>query len=874
MDHADGATPGVKLEEDSLVKTDIDDLYDFDMDGASTSQSPSSELKQETASLKLEDDRPSTTPPVSSRGKPRSEPQLIGHLPSAEEEALRNFVQLESNHYQYGTLGRSREALESMTCECQYEHGVDDPDDACGSDCINRLTQVECLPDDCRCRSYCQNQRFQRREYAPIEIVQTEMKGFGLRAAEDLPKDAFIYEYLGDVVSQPTFLKRMRQYAEEGIRHFYFMMLQKDEFIDATKRGGIGRFANHSCNPNCYVAKWTVDQHVRMGIFANRNIKKNEELTFNYNVDRYGHDAQPCYCGEPNCVGFIGGKTQTDIAAMDDLYLDGMSLGISEEVAVLGLKGSKKRKSKKLDEDFIPTLKPLIEKDIPKVIQALRQTQSRKVLIKLLTRIKMTEDQPALRQLMRLRGFSVMTNILEDYSSDPEVLVLTIECMMTWPLIQRNKVEDSKVNVPVQVCAQSENTALAELAQKLLAQWDTLEYAYRIPKRLKGEGDEDDMLASSSTPFSRPLDPRPQKRARPDSFFVYEHEATKDDFKLRVPAPLPPPKDPVKEPEAPKPTPEPNQYLLAQQRERDVAAIIAKASAAAEAALAAAVAAPSADADKEKEEEERRRREAKEARRKKRKQLSQAEKEASKEKRLLKLIGAVVVKCMSKHRDQFDHDHFKKHAKEVRPAPFCVFLRVLTLLVSRSAFPCHTQLTHIIAEKEKKSSSYREGRLDALSDEKVVKIKKFAKEYIAKILRKMEKKRRESGGGPSSASTLQGTSASPSVMSPSLEGEGADADTEASLAATVADVMDLDGPDDGDDDMDMDDAEQTPEQASPLPESETPTSDSVGTPSSSTATAVSDPRLRHRKEECGWDPNSEKIAGRVRPVVVSAVSVS
>ena len=25
-----------------------------------------------------------------------------------------------------------------------------------------------------------------------------------------------------------------------------------------------------------------------MGIFANRNIKKDEELTFNYNVDRYG----------------------------------------------------------------------------------------------------------------------------------------------------------------------------------------------------------------------------------------------------------------------------------------------------------------------------------------------------------------------------------------------------------------------------------------------------------------------------------------------------------------------------------------------------------------------------------------------------------
>lgn len=30
--------------------------------------------------------------------------------------------------------------------------------------------------------------RFQRREYAPIEIVLTEKKGFGLRAAADLTK--------------------------------------------------------------------------------------------------------------------------------------------------------------------------------------------------------------------------------------------------------------------------------------------------------------------------------------------------------------------------------------------------------------------------------------------------------------------------------------------------------------------------------------------------------------------------------------------------------------------------------------------------------------------------------------------------------------
>jgi hypothetical protein len=44
-----------------------------------------------------------------------------------------------------------------------------------------------------------------------------------------------IYEYIGDVISQPSFIKRMREYAEEGIRHFYFMMLQKDEVCSVSQ---------------------------------------------------------------------------------------------------------------------------------------------------------------------------------------------------------------------------------------------------------------------------------------------------------------------------------------------------------------------------------------------------------------------------------------------------------------------------------------------------------------------------------------------------------------------------------------------------------------------------------------------------------------
>jgi histone-lysine N-methyltransferase SETD2 len=47
------------------------------------------------------------------------------------------------------------------------------------------------------------------------------------------------------------------------------------------------------------------------------------------------------------------------------------------------------------------------------------------------------------------------------------------------------------------------------------------------------------------------------------------------------------------------------------------------------------------------------------------KHRTKEEKEGIKEKRLMKLVGAIVVKCMSKYRHEMDHDVFKKHAKEV-----------------------------------------------------------------------------------------------------------------------------------------------------------------------------------------------------------------
>ena len=90
------------------------------------------------------------------------------------------------------------------------------------------------------------------------------------------------------------------------------------------------------------------------------------------------------------------------------------------------------------------------------------------------------------------------------------------------------------------------------------------------------------------------------------------------------------------------------------QQEEDRKSKVAEMLKAAAAAAEAAAAAPPAP----KEEESSKKKSSKP-------KQTKEEKEALKEKRLMKLVGAVVVKCLSKYQKQMDHDAFKEHAKHV-----------------------------------------------------------------------------------------------------------------------------------------------------------------------------------------------------------------
>ena len=53
-------------------------------------------------------------------------------------------------------------------------------------------------------------------------------------------------------------------------------------------QGNLGRFINHSCEPNCETQKWVVHGELAIGLFTLVDIPAGTELTFDYNFERYG----------------------------------------------------------------------------------------------------------------------------------------------------------------------------------------------------------------------------------------------------------------------------------------------------------------------------------------------------------------------------------------------------------------------------------------------------------------------------------------------------------------------------------------------------------------------------------------------------------
>lgn len=140
-----------------------------------------------------------------------------------------------------------------------------------------------------------------------VSFAKSSIHSWGLFASEPIIANEMIIEYVGERIRQQIADLRERIYLIKGIGSSYFFRIDEHIVIDATKLGGIARFINHSCSPNCTAKIIKFDGKKRIVIYALRNIEPNEELTYDYKFEREKNSKEriKCLCGGIGCKGFL-----------------------------------------------------------------------------------------------------------------------------------------------------------------------------------------------------------------------------------------------------------------------------------------------------------------------------------------------------------------------------------------------------------------------------------------------------------------------------------------------------------------------------------------------------------------------------------------
>ncbi|XP_063705955.1 probable histone-lysine N-methyltransferase set-23 [Culicoides brevitarsis] len=172
----------------------------------------------------------------------------------------------------------------------------------------------------CECSFDCRNRLVVFGPRKSLKIVDFGAKGKGLITETAIPKGAFVCEYAGEVLTKAEAIKRNAKNDENGLMNYIICLNEArndgksgktlQTFIDPSRKGNIGRYLNHSCDPNCTIISVRIDSPVpKLGIFAKNDIKAGDELTFHYGGEtpstEMPENAKKCLCKAENCMKFL-----------------------------------------------------------------------------------------------------------------------------------------------------------------------------------------------------------------------------------------------------------------------------------------------------------------------------------------------------------------------------------------------------------------------------------------------------------------------------------------------------------------------------------------------------------------------------------------
>uniref|UniRef100_A0A146L384 Histone-lysine N-methyltransferase SETMAR n=1 Tax=Lygus hesperus TaxID=30085 RepID=A0A146L384_LYGHE len=195
----------------------------------------------------------------------------------------------------------------SSSCACVSTSGVNYAEGKLVEDKLNdRGSSVFECNETCRCDERCGNRESQRGPSRDLEIVLSGAKGYGVFARRPIPRGSYVCEYAGEVSSTEI---------RDGTSDWRYVITLNETsadgsttntFIDASKFGNVGRYLNHSCDPNCVLVPVRYDNVApKVGIFASRNIREGEELCYIYAQHDGDLSDTPCLCGSDTCKKFL-----------------------------------------------------------------------------------------------------------------------------------------------------------------------------------------------------------------------------------------------------------------------------------------------------------------------------------------------------------------------------------------------------------------------------------------------------------------------------------------------------------------------------------------------------------------------------------------
>ena len=124
-----------------------------------------------------------------------------------------------------------------------------------------------------------------------VIIKETKNLGKGLFANDDIKKGEVIADWTGGQIYEANKALNL----PENVRA-HAIQFEEHKWIDTN---GIGRYFNHSCEPNCGIKG-------KFQIVSMSDIRKGEWLTFDYEMTEDSDWKMQCKCGSKNCRKIIG----------------------------------------------------------------------------------------------------------------------------------------------------------------------------------------------------------------------------------------------------------------------------------------------------------------------------------------------------------------------------------------------------------------------------------------------------------------------------------------------------------------------------------------------------------------------------------------